>query len=353
MLKFYYLSSKKTKYLFLLIMFFTLLIIWVATKSETKNLNQLITEKMTECGKQNNDSCYKDIAESSVQKYKIKDVLQVFAQNEKQPIFFQKCHTTLHFLGQETYKNTKNTTKALNQGLPICFSGFYHGVLEAYLNESNLINNNEKLTEEIPKLCGGENNFPLKKINECLHGLGHALMFATNNDLLESLKLCDSLETEIDRGWCYSGSFMENSTSSTNKDHPSKYLKSEDIMYPCNILAEKYLDMCYTLQGFYFAELSTYNWQKTSLLCLQVPKPYDKGCFNSIGQSLVGFTQDPEIMKQNCLLLPKEFQADCVSGVVGAMHQRYDNGPEKIEPFCNALPNNLKIICEQRNQYDQ
>ena len=319
------------------------------TNGTNPEINKFITLNMSKCGETKGLGCYKEIAQTLAQNFPINDVLKIFEENEKTPIFFEKCHTTLHFLGQEEYKKLKSTSEALAVGSPVCFAGFYHGVLEEYLSESGLVNNNTELVKVLPKLCGSPSDFKVQKIyNECLHGLGHALMYATDDNLPESLKLCDSLSTESDRNWCYSGSFMENSTSSTNKDHPSKYLKPDDILYPCNILSKPYLNMCYTLQGFYFAELTKYDWKETGNLCLKVPPDYINSCFNSLGQSLVGFSQNPEIIKQNCLLTPEKFQSSCVEGVVGALYERYNQAQDKIETFCDEFGEKLKKICQQR-----
>ena len=303
---------------------------------------------MEECRGQADSACYKNIAHLFATEYKMRDVLQVFEKNEQEPTFFQKCHTTLHFLGQEEYKMTKNVAKSLSEGTPVCFAGFFHGVLEEYLTDNNLLYNNSKLEKVLPTLCSASDNFTLKKnYNECLHGLGHALMFATDGELPQSLKLCDALQSDGDRSWCYSGSFMENSTSSTNKDHPSKYLKKDDPFYPCNILGKQYLNMCYTLQSFYFAEISKYNWKDNEKLCKKVPPDYQAGCFNAIGQNQVGFTQDLDLMKNNCYLMSnREDKDNCIYGVVGGLGERFDDGWQKVLTFCKETITNK----EDRNK---
>lgn len=302
-----------------------------------EGLNKFIVEKMVECKNQGENLCFRNIAHIFAAQYEINDVLEVFEENENNPIFFEKCHTALHFLGQEEYKIVKNTSKALVLGTPICFAGFYHGVLEAYLTQSGLINNYAGLVKIIPSLCGAQNSFTLKKnYNECLHGLGHALMFATKDELPASLQLCDTLSFPSDRNWCYSGSFMENSTSSTNKDHPSKYLKKDDPMYPCNILESKYGDMCYMLQSFYFAEISHYDWKQNEKLCKQVPAEFQDQCFNAIGQTQVGFTQDPNIMRDNCYILSeRKNRTNCLNGIIGGLGERYNDGWSRVLAFCN------------------
>ena len=309
------------------------------SKEEAKDL---VMVSIQDCSKlANTNLCFKQASEKILKEVPLALIFQVIEENEKKSTeLFQYCHEFLHFVGQVNYTEVGDPAKALKQGNPLCFAGYYHGVLEGFLKANSLFDP-EDIAKEMPTIC--EDLTIEKDRNECLHGLGHALMFATNSDLPKSLQLCDFLPSEADRSWCYSGIFMENSTSSTNKDHPSQYLKKDDPMYPCNILENKYLAMCYTLQGFYFAEISGYDWEKTGQMCLKVPKPYDESCFNSIGQSQVGFTTDPKIMKANCELNP-EFVQPCYIGLVGALEQRY-NSREKIDELCALFPENYREIC--------
>ncbi|HEV8601749.1 MAG TPA: hypothetical protein VGQ87_04115 [Patescibacteria group bacterium] len=321
------------------------------TRQANANIEEFIVNKMSECKSDGNVQCYKNIAHVFASQFGMKNILDVFEKNENQPVFFESCHTTLHFLGQEEYRMTKNTSQSLATGTPICFAGFYHGVLEAHMIDNNLTGNSPRLISELPNLCGNETKFLLKKTYyECLHGLGHALMYASNSDLPKSLSFCDFMRNANDKNWCYSGSFMENSTSSTNKDHPSQYLKKDDIMYPCDILETRYLKMCYTLQSFYFAELVHYDWEQNYRLCKQVPLAYQDDCFGAIGQSQVGFTQDLGVMKDNCYLIKeKTGRASCFVGLIGALGERYDDGWSRVLTLCNQI---LSQPDEKENCYN-
>ena len=76
---------------------------------------------------------------------------------------------------------------------------------------------------EIPLVCGNEAEYEAPVVYfECTHGVGHGAMFVTEGDVPVSLKLCDALSGEAALHSCYSGVFMENSSSSTSQDHPSK-----------------------------------------------------------------------------------------------------------------------------------
>lgn len=322
-------------------------------KTHGLTLEQYLPPALSHCQnlEQEKYACYKETAQYLSAKFSLNEVFAYMEKNEKDPVIFAGCHSTLHFLGSEQYKNNKNLSNLLSNGTPVCFAGYYHGVLEGYFNEKKL--DSEKaiadIEENIRNLCQKSVLPNAKKYNECLHGLGHALMFATGDELPQSLKLCDKLATESDQDWCYSGAFMENSTSSTNRDHPSQYLKQDDLLYPCSILEEKYLNMCYTLQGFYFAEKANYDFQKTADLCRQIPANYIEKCFDSMGQTAVGYTQDPAVMKDICTRIPEEnFRAACVGGVAGTLIERYNDGQKRAAAFCNILDGQEQTVCQNR-----
>jgi hypothetical protein len=300
---------------------------------------------------QNATLCYQQKAPEILDTFELESIFEFVEKNESDPVVFAGCHSTLHFLGSEMYRREKNVSKLLGNGTPVCFAGYYHGILEGYFQDKNL--DSEKsakdLENNLANLCTRNILKEPKKYNECLHGLGHALMFATSSELPKALDLCDKLESAQDQNWCYSGAFMENSTSSTNPDHPSNYLRADDLLYPCSILSEKYLNMCYTLQGFYFAEKVNYDWPKTADLCREVPQPYTSRCFDSIGQTLVGYTQDVNTIKSVCNTYPEdEFSLACIAGAAGTLIERYNDGLQRAVSLCNVLSGNQEENCYNR-----
>ncbi|OGZ44904.1 MAG: hypothetical protein A3C84_00950 [Candidatus Ryanbacteria bacterium RIFCSPHIGHO2_02_FULL_48_12] len=296
--------------------------------------------------------CYRDAAKDFVAKFSPAAIATVFAAHESEKSIFEFCHETMHYAGQESYRRLGNVAAALAEGSTACFAGYYHGVLEGYLTEryATGMAGASALAAEVPELCGERSRFQTdKEFHECLHGLGHALMFATETDLPASLRLCDTLSSPEEAGWCYSGAFMENSTSSTNKDHPSRYLKDDDLLYPCSILEEKYLPMCYNLQGLYFAERAGYDWQKTGELCALVPRRWQDYCFNAIGQSIAGSSRDPQTLKAGCeTITDMHLRGMCVVGLVGAVGERYEDGIFRAKEICDIENVEYKKICYER-----
>jgi hypothetical protein len=88
-------------------------------------------------------------------------------------------------------------------------------------------------------------NTPLRLRYQCLHGLGHALMFFSRYQLDQSLEACDALGDDWSRNSCYGGVFMENVANGANE---KRNFSAMDYHYPCDRVAERYRRECYTMQ---------------------------------------------------------------------------------------------------------
>jgi hypothetical protein len=171
-------------------------------------------------------------------------------------------------------------------------------------------------------------------------------MFVTEMELFESLKLCDTLPDQQHKERCYTGVFMENSSSSTSFDHASIYIKKDDPFYPCNSLEEKYLAFCWQYQSSYFSIISNQDWVKVANLCLQIPAKYQDRCFRTIGTNQVGFTPSLLVMKEDCGLIPSlHFENICVEGVISSLSYRFVGDSQKMSEFCSLVNSENKESC--------
>lgn len=309
-----------------------------------------IIERIRHCTTEPRASCYRDLAEELVGRYDLPAIGAAMAEAERDPAAFQKCHETMHYVGQAAYRKNPQVGAVLSSGSPVCFAGFYHGALEAHLIEIGASGASpegiQRLRSKIPALCRDLGRVS-KDYRECLHGLGHALMFVTDGELPITLAFCDQLAVVADREWCYSGAFMENSTSSTNPDHPSRYLRSSDPSYPCPELEERYRSTCFILQTFYAAELFAYDWGKTAEFCRRIPEAYRMQCFHAIGQIAVGSGEDPRLMKQICESFSGSAErASCRQGVLAAIGERYEDPFPRMENFCREFAGTEREACQ-------
>lgn len=324
----------------------------LAFSGPKKNSREFVQAQMKTCfSSGGKNQCYRKAAEAFLKKLDIEQILEIFRTTEKIQEIFARCHEVTHYLGRAAYDRKGSVPAAYAVGSDVCHGGFYHGVLEAHFKKKDfayLDASNEELAREIVGICGRVEDYEVPRTHsECIHGIGHAMMFITEADLPRSLGLCDPLTGVSLQEVCYSGVFMENSSSSTNFDHPTKYLRADDPLYPCTALPEKYLKLCYKYQSSYFAELTRWDWRQTIDWCFRVPPAYRAGCFNVIGSNQVGYQQDISVMLGTCdlILQDNEARRNCIRGVVDGLAGRYVGDASRIVSFCALNDAPSKPVC--------
>jgi hypothetical protein len=309
---------------------------------------------MTPCYKSGSDPCYEKAGDDFAKKFTLPTILAIFEQNEDKPEIFSRCHQVTHYLGREEFFRTHSVPVSFHNASSACHGGSYHGIIEGYFKYKGIsLLDTPALESNIRSVCGKSSDYEKATIySECVHGIGHAMMFITSNELPESLAFCDSLLSRSDQTTCYGGVFMENSSSSTNLDHPTKYLKADDALYPCDSLEERYLETCYSYQSSYFSRIAQFDWTKVDALCQSIPVAYQSGCFRFIGSNQVGFTQDMNKRKANCnLLSTAAHRTLCYDGLVGALAGRFNTDFPLIASFCAMLAEGDKAHCYEQVGY--
>lgn len=310
-------------------------------KKDDEDYHQYVQSQMGICYRQGSDECYRNVATLFSAQFSLADMLGIFADSETVPEVFARCHQVTHYLARTEYLRAKSLPGVFNTCNFTCHGGCYHGAIEEYLQERKLLTNqDERATrQEISSICGKKEQASVPQVfRECIHGLGHGTMYISDGDLFQALDLCDALSNQEEREGCYSGVFMENSSSSTNTAHPGRFLRRDDPMYPCTAVGEPYRRMCYRYQSSYFAEITNHDWKKTGDLCMSTPPEFRRDCFQTIGTNQVGFTQDFKVMRANCQLAPgADFQDACIAGVVVSLTGRYVGRPERVLEFCSTM----------------
>jgi hypothetical protein len=194
------------------------------------------------------------------------------------------CHQRSHKIGRTYYQLKGNEAFRIMSNE--CQSGFIHGATEAFFREHGTDN----LKENLSLICNKTSNAFMD--HQCTHGIGHGLMAFNDYDLPEALKGCDELPQG--QASCYTGVFMENVVSAISKDeakqkedneyHVSEYL-SDDPLYPCNAVEEKYQAECYFFQSSRMLQLNM-DFQAIAKACDGVDAKYHYHCFASMGRDV-------------------------------------------------------------------
>ncbi len=264
------------------------------------------------------------------------------------------CHQMTHVIGRaagEIYGDIPNT---YNHGDTLCGSGYYHGAMEAIVVKVG----SDKILDEADTLCadlGGHQRQSFFHYN-CAHGLGHGFMSIHENELFESLQTCDTLADGWERKRCYGGVFMENVIASNNPNHPSKYLKADQPLYPCDIVETRYKTQCYRRQTSYALKTQGNDFAKVFDLCAKVEGDFRPACYQGLGwdasvQSIInrGTSGAPiNGSTRNLCTLGKgyEAQSNCVIGAAEYfIRDSYSDAQAK--GFCESLGADLRAMCLQ------
>jgi hypothetical protein len=152
------------------------------------------------------------------------------------------------------------------------------------------------------------------KAGNCAHGVGHAVMMATGNNVERSLHGCAELRDPAMEYYCATGVFME---------YEDKLMwKGQDVVkparpsphYPCDTYV-KFPAACYRYMLRHIAgELSG---EQLVQECLGLPDRRRRGCFHGMGalySAMVGMT--PTLFPAVCLHGGLEDHIVCIEGVV-------------------------------------
>ena len=263
-----------------------------------------------------------------------KQALDLFGDKMADQPIEADCHRIAHTIGAASLEyHEGSVAQALAHGRATCWSGYYHGVVE----RSFVGSSRAQLPARTREICKDPD---IRRTSflayQCVHGLGHGLMIHTGYDLPGSLKVCDQLETGWDADSCEAGVFMENVSSSYGIK--SRWLRDNDLIYPCNTIAEKYKLYCYLMVTSRILEANDYDWAKTVSECRRSDRGWVATCFQSLGRDASGNS------RQN---VPKVLE---LCGLAGDMTRECIYGAARDITSNDASPRRAKVLCESAAQ---
>jgi len=263
------------------------------------------------------------------------DALKLFDRRmAADPAVEAACHRIAHTIGSAALARYEGDVgQAFAEGSASCWSGYYHGILERALLDAQ---GDDQLVTVAQTLCSGDAVKTTTYLYyQCVHGLGHGLMIQTGLDLNRSLEVCEQLETQWDQTSCDGGVFMENFSSSYSVR--SRFIRDDDPVYPCNVVATRHKLYCYLQVTDRLLETSNYDWADTARRCASVEVDWRSTCFQSFGRSASGYSRpDGALLMRLCNVPAKEWRSDCVYGAVRDIVSQ-DAGATRAAGFCHAL----------------
>ena len=291
-----------------------------------------------------NFNCYDNLYTTMVNEDGIEESF-AFLRKEYQDNAYAKaqCHPITHVIGRAAAQKFSSVSEAYGAGDGFCWSGYYHGVMEAVIADIGYVNLNDNLNGICSDIAK-ERKYSFDHYN-CVHGLGHGIMAVSQNELFESLKMCDILKEHWDAASCWSGAFMEN-IMIDNRNHFTAYLKTEDPLYPCNAVDAQYKGTCYLMQTSYILKLNHQNFKETFSWCKKADEGFENICYQSLGRDASGLSVSNADRAKNICLLGENFeqQSNCVIGAVKDFIS-YFHGDEEAKHLCSLFEENLEQVC--------
>jgi hypothetical protein len=177
---------------------------------------------------------------------------------------------------------------------------------------------------------------------QCVHGLGHGLMIHTGYDLPGSLRVCDKLETGWDSDSCEAGVFMENVSSSYGIR--SRWLRDDDLIYPCNEVAERYKLYCYLMVTSRILEANGYDWRQTVATCRRSDRAWVATCFQSLGRDASGNSRQNVRRILELCGLAGDMARECIYGAARDITSN-DASPRRAKTLCDSAAARFRAYC--------
>jgi len=314
----------------------------VEAESKDTAFEKVKEPPITECG---NFECFEKHYQDMVQNQTVAAAfLDLKVRYDENTLVRSLCHPLVHVIGREAAQRYPDVGEAYIQGDHFCWSGYYHGVMEGILRDvapADLPQMINGICDSIP----GKATYSFYYYN-CVHGLGHGVMYVTQNELFEALELCDSIDGQWEKESCYGGVFMENVITDF-ENHFTKYLKPQEPLYPCTAVPEKNKHVCYLMQTSYVLKQNGYNFADAFEQCSGVTgENHQITCYQSIGRDASGSTvSDAQRTKAYCML-GKDLsqQTHCAIGAVKDFIS-YFHSDTQAKQLCNAFSADIQNVC--------
>jgi hypothetical protein len=260
----------------------------------------------------------------------------------------------MHVIGRAAYARYNNLADTFAHGSQYCNGGYYHGLSEQLGNERGASYLYAKANTLCKPIADKKGRYSFYHYN-CVHGMGHAFMEVLDGELYQSLNGCDTIQDDWERSSCYGGVFMQNimieQSPDDSVDHQSKYLKSDDPMYPCDAVSDKYKQPCYLMQTSHALQLENYDFLKVFQQCDAAESAYSTYCYMSLGRDASGKSvYDPTQTEKLCATSVSSLGYEYC--IYGAMQDYIDNfqNDTLARQVCDLAPREIKIQCLIRDK---
>jgi methionine-rich copper-binding protein CopC/putative copper export protein len=258
---------------------------------------------------------------------------EIGALSETDPYVGAQCHQVTHDLGRDAAEYYPTLSEALAFDATVCWSGYYHGVVEQELSGHD----EDWLLAQMPTVCAQAATDPYSFGHyNCVHGLGHGVMLRLDGDLFAAIPFCERFSDQWERSSCLGGLFMQNVVSAQHG--LTATVREGDLRYPCNAVDADYVDECYLLQTSYVLWQLDYDYAAAFAVCDEIEDAMRSVCYQSMGRDISGASQrDVSDVVARCALGRGDLRDECYVGAARDAVYTAGDG-DAATPLCEALP---------------
>lgn len=253
------------------------------------------------------------------------------------------CHQVAHDLGRDASEKIDGLGEALAVEASVCWSGYYHGVVEFRMSQLD----DDELRTSLPTFCAepARDRYAFPHYN-CLHGLGHGLMLRHDADLFAAAPWCELFSEHWEARSCMSGLFMENVISAQEGNEPPA-LRDDDLLYPCPAIDEAFKEDCYLMQTSYVLWKLGGDREAAFTWCDRAEEAYLSTCYRSMGRDISGGSLlDPATVVRECSLGRPDQLEWCIEGA--ATNAVFDqSGRQAADALCALVDGPVAARCQE------
>lgn len=285
--------------------------------------------------------------------------------------FRSYCHDVMHYVGRAAYSVYELDQKIIDrQEVAFCGFGFYHGFIEASLEEHGTYGFTvardycEHIYENDQTSDRYEESYPA---GACWHGVGHAAFDGLEGSYWgdakrmteKSLELCsETFSHEYPQWQCATGVFNSLATAMTNKNYGLTF--DEDVVSEvCGSMEGDRRDSCFLDLIVGRTNAMNLPLEETMAYALSFDAPEESRTHALFGVVDDAFRRDPTASSDpvtffaECEKLESSAHKEaCLQGItIGILYSSHDqNVAERLLSFCPTISDEpLKESCFQRS----
>lgn len=311
--------------------------------------------------------CYMESAVNIAKSRGIVASLEYVHEDVLKNSVYQIVHLVLHGVGHEAYHRTHDVERSMGfialfyakepPEFSYTLDGYRHGVFQAFFDENKA---NRTIQELMQESCF--KYFHIARVEDmrsdqripaeqCFHAVGHAVLYAYDNNIDKALVGCEVLPHSWMQNWCFYGVFMEYSYLywpfwMHEKPMPSM---PESMTILCDRVHVNQRDACSRMVGrAYFSKGGLMGALKQ---CALVEERHRRNCVIETAAPLVpsvyknNFKKMVNVCREVGSELGSTYEGACIYGVASGIKMGSAGFSYREEPFCNLVEDKFQDDC--------